>query len=187
MIAFEIISYCAMFFSIGSYLLKSPRHALAGFCCSNALWGAFYLSQGAYTALAITAINILRNGFGAFADHKTMIRAVIALLIAGWILFPFLYQTVSDFIPMLAMTLTSVSVYMRDKPLVFRSLELTIAFVWLAYGFALGSAALVFTCAFQAMICFCALLIYDLNKGISFEPARSYITIKVRQIIPFRL
>ncbi len=139
----QIIGFFAMGFAIGSYQLKNRVSIILAQNFSNAFWVIQYLLLGAYSAVVVNVIAIIRNavyslrGKYKFADSIWVpVFSAVAFIISGI----FTYETPFDILPCVAMVLASFAFFMKNEVYI-RYLSLTVAAPWVVFSAYSGSIA----------------------------------------------
>ncbi len=139
----QIVGFCAMAFAIGSYQMRKRTSIIIAQNFSNAFWVIQYILLGAYSAVIVNIIAIIRNAVYAmrgkykFADSILIpIIASVAFVISG----VFTYQTPFDILPSAAMVIASFAFFMKNEVYI-RYISLAIAAPWVIFSAYSGSIA----------------------------------------------
>jgi hypothetical protein len=141
--AIHALGTLAALVGTASYLFTGPRRILTLHALSWAAWGAYFLLLGAGSGVAVAVISGLVCVLGTVAkDH--VVRAVSLCALAPiWTLgiaasgMPVL--ALATWSPLLAATIETLGVRLRDHPIAFRAACASANLCWLGYGLAVGA------------------------------------------------
>ena len=139
----QVIGFMAMGFGISAYQMRKRASIIAMQNITNIFWIVQYLLLGAYSAVFVNAIAIVRNavyslrGKYKFADSIWIpIISATAFVISGF----FTFKTVFDILPIIAMILASFAFFMKDE-MHIRYLSIFVAVPWIIFSIYSGSIA----------------------------------------------
>ncbi len=139
----QLIGFCAMGFAIVSYQMRKRISIIIVQNFSNVFWVVQYILLGAYSAVVVNIIAIVRNavysmrGKYKFADSIFVPAVASSAFILSSI---FTYETPFDILPCIAMVIASFAFFMKNEVYI-RYLSLAVALPWIVYGAYSGSIA----------------------------------------------
>lgn len=130
LVAFACLTY--------AYRLECGRQC-AGWCvAAEVLYGIYSALIGAWMGLMIAPFAILRTAAVAWADDKWMARIAVLYGVIVWGLFFARAEYLYDFLPVIATTLSTLSLVCRNHALMRNVMGMVCAAFWLGYFACVG-------------------------------------------------
>lgn len=126
-----------------SYLIERPRRILILHALSWGFWGSYFLLLGGTAGLVVAVLSAAICLIGAFGSERLMRRTAFGGLLPIWAVGFYLHGDglglVAVWAPILASTIETLSIAVRDRAIGFRAAALGANACWFAFGLAVGA------------------------------------------------
>lgn len=177
----QLIGFFALVLTTLAFYFKSPRTVLAISAGGAFTWGIHYGTMGALSAMLVASLSGLRDLSGAFHSRRLMQQMLTFYLVIIWGSAYFTFETYVDILPLIGTTLASLSILLRHKPLLFRSVCAGTILLWLTYNSLIGSWAGICCSLMQLSMIFYAMIRYD--EIFSRQRNKEH-TLPIEQVVP---
>jgi len=161
----QIIGFCAMGVAIVAYQNNKHKNILLlmVLCCT--LWSVHFALLGHWTAVAMNAMNVVRNIVFCFRDRKWgNSRAIPVIFIVLTIIMTVLtYEDWWSIVPFVASIFAIISTWQTDAKML-RYLTIPICILWFSYNLSHGSWAGTANECFAFTSIVVAIIRYDILK-----------------------
>lgn len=129
-----LIGWLAVAANTGAYFAREPRRALRLLGASELIWLLFHVLMAWPSAVAVSALTILRNLLSGFASDRVMRPLVLIILgcVAG-----ILWWTAREwhhYLPLFAAGVETIGVIWRDRPNRFRAGLIGSELLWAGFA-----------------------------------------------------
>lgn len=126
-----------------SYLLERPRAILVLHAVSWGFWAIYFLSLGGVSGVGVAGLSVVVSLVGAFGNERLMRWTSVTALLPVWVLGFYLHGDaagiLSIWMPILASTIETLSIAVRDRLITFRAMALAANVCWFLFGVAVGA------------------------------------------------
>jgi hypothetical protein len=144
----HVLGVAAALFGTLSYLIKNPRSILVLHAVSWGIWGVYFYSLSGMSGVSVAAVSGIVCLIGAFAGTSVMRLASVAALPLLWVLTASVRDvplwSVAFLAPLVAATIETLSIRLREDPIAFRCAAIVANMGWLSYGLSIGAHASTF-------------------------------------------
>jgi hypothetical protein len=147
------------------FQVKNPRYVLYILSAPCLLWALHFALLAQWAGVAISLIAFVRNLSAAKIDDELVMQKITTLcLVMSMLVTCYIFEGYKDLLPLMATVSNACAAYLRNKPLFFRSVCLSVEFSWLAYGLLIGSVFCSLTSAILIISILVSIYRYDYKK-----------------------
>ncbi|MEM6811887.1 MAG: YgjV family protein [Pseudomonadota bacterium] len=130
----HIFGLCALICSVTAWQLKNPRHIILLYVPSGIFWGLQYYFFGAYAALAICCLSVVKDGLVGLLPSKYSRYIIFIHLALAYTILLNLYSVWIDILPLIATTIINVGLLFPDNRRFVTRMNISHQFIWLYYN-----------------------------------------------------
>jgi hypothetical protein len=153
------LGWLAALVNIAAYFIHSPRKALLALAGSELLWLVFHILMAWPSAITVSGLTILRNLLGSLAPDRLMRPFIVGILLGVSALLYRESYAWYHYMPILAASVETLSVWWRAKPHLFRAGLIASELSWIVFALQVASLPNL-VCALAGII----VLLYTAHK-----------------------
>jgi UPF0716 family protein affecting phage T7 exclusion len=133
----ELAGLAAFLLVTAAFFFRAPRTILSISVASSLFWVLHFGLVGAWAGLITSIASGVRNGAGAWLEHRNMV--IVTWICAALVIITGLIIDPAGWIVLIAAPSRAIANHLRSRELLFRLACSVSGFSYIAYGLSLGS------------------------------------------------